>query len=143
MDLFEDLPEPGPGSGSTATANENRSTPYKPAAPVTNRSLSTSLYDDLPTQSVTKATEHPVTIETGKRKLQDASNGDRTEKKQKSGVYDIDSYIVERQGEREDMQDAHIIIKDFTAHIPDLHPSIYRMSLYGVFDGHAGVRASR
>ncbi|XP_060553642.1 LOW QUALITY PROTEIN: integrin-linked kinase-associated serine/threonine phosphatase 2C-like, partial [Ruditapes philippinarum] len=85
-----------------------------------------------------------VQQERGNIKLEEENTNKDLHKKQKLGiVYEIDSYIVERQGEREDMQDAHLIMQDFTSEIPNLHSSIYRVSLYGVFDGHGGVRASR
>lgn len=147
MDLFEDLPEPGTGNtGTNIKLNGKSGTVFKPSA-VAGPEVSASLYDDLPTHSITKATQPSGSTESGKRKHEEFSKGDEvkngTGKKQKSVVYELESYIVERQGEREDMQDAHIIIKDFAAQIPDLHPSIYRVSLYGVFDGHGGVRASR
>ena len=38
--------------------------------------------------------------------------------------YELFSHLAERQGEREDMQDAHIIIKDYASLFPNLHPSM-------------------
>jgi integrin-linked kinase-associated serine/threonine phosphatase 2C len=54
----------------------------------------------------------------------------------------LKGYIGERRGEREDMQDAHTIIDDFTHHFASLPNNISRVAYYGVFDGHAGNRAS-
>ncbi|KAL4221038.1 hypothetical protein ACF0H5_019300 [Mactra antiquata] len=136
MDLFGDLPEPSSGNPTNSSAS------LYDSIPASSNTSSLSLYDDLPTQSTpAKSTNIPSLVPSMKRK----SEGTPCviEKKLKSVKYEIDSYLAERQGEREDMQDAHIIIQDFTSEIPDLHPEIYRVSLYGVFDGHGGIRASR
>lgn len=63
--------------------------------------------------------------------------------KQKLEHYAMRCYVADRKGEREEMQDAHIQIDDYTKMFTSLHPSIGRLALYGVFDGHGGARASR
>ncbi|KAK3105331.1 hypothetical protein FSP39_022830 [Pinctada imbricata] len=41
------------------------------------------------------------------------------------------------------MQDACVIIENFTDKVPNLHPSIHRLALFAVYDGHGGARASQ
>ncbi|KAJ1363770.1 hypothetical protein KIN20_023704 [Parelaphostrongylus tenuis] len=44
-----------------------------------------------------------------------------------------------RRGEREDMQDAHLLLDNFALG----KPFVKRCSLYAIFDGHAGARAAK
>ncbi|ELT91993.1 hypothetical protein CAPTEDRAFT_169445 [Capitella teleta] len=59
------------------------------------------------------------------------------------GFSRLSSHVAERRGERADMQDAHVIIEDFSSFVSHLHSSVGRISYYAVFDGHAGDRASK
>ncbi|VDK83109.1 unnamed protein product [Cylicostephanus goldi] len=43
-----------------------------------------------------------------------------------------------RQGQRDDMQDAHLLLHDFDLELP----FVKRCALYAIFDGHAGARAA-
>ena len=51
--------------------------------------------------------------------------------------------MAARRGEREEMQDAHVILENYRAifdsRLQQLSPSI---SYYAIFDGHAGTRAA-
>lgn len=40
-------------------------------------------------------------------------------------LYQIQGYFAEKKGEREEMQDFHVLIDDFHKQIPHLHPSMY------------------
>ncbi|XP_029471105.1 integrin-linked kinase-associated serine/threonine phosphatase 2C isoform X2 [Rhinatrema bivittatum] len=60
-----------------------------------------------------------------------------------AGIFHLKSYVAERQGEREDMQDAHTILNDITKDCQPLPATITRLSYFAVFDGHGGCRASR
>ena len=43
-------------------------------------------------------------------------------------IYPMRGYFAERQGEREDMQDAHTILDDFSSHVPGLDPTVYDLN---------------
>ncbi|XP_025083684.1 integrin-linked kinase-associated serine/threonine phosphatase 2C-like isoform X1 [Pomacea canaliculata] len=58
-------------------------------------------------------------------------------------VFQLRSFVADRKGEREEMQDAYIQLDDYSKMFKELHPSIHRLALYAVFDGHGGSRASR
>ncbi|XP_065842497.1 integrin-linked kinase-associated serine/threonine phosphatase 2C-like [Oscarella lobularis] len=60
-----------------------------------------------------------------------------------SVLYDLIGCVGERRGEREEMQDAHQILENITSQFPDLSPQIPRVAYFGLFDGHAGFRASQ
>lgn len=129
MDLFGDLPEPETKS-ATGTAIKDASTPIGFNAPETRIKLA-NVGD--------------------KRKLEDESFHAQQAEEKKIKVeenlfkykYGLKGYVADRQGEREDMQDSHVIMDDFTKSMTNLHPSIHRLCVYAVFDGHGGVRASR
>ncbi|KAK6732817.1 hypothetical protein RB195_016909 [Necator americanus] len=44
-----------------------------------------------------------------------------------------------RRGQRDDMQDAHLLLNNFDLELP----FVKRCSLYAIFDGHAGARAAK
>ncbi|KAK2184010.1 hypothetical protein NP493_286g01045 [Ridgeia piscesae] len=54
--------------------------------------------------------------------------------------YSFKGYVAERQGEREEMQDAHVVLDTFLS--PDTESQLC-CSYYAVFDGHGGTRASK
>ena len=57
----------------------------------------------------------------------EGENGSGEAKKPKltSSLCKLKAYIGERRGEREDMQDAHTIIDDFTSQFPALPNNMY------------------
>lgn len=55
--------------------------------------------------------------------------------------YLLKGFSAERKGEREEMQDAHIIVEDFNPLLP--HRTDRRISIFAVFDGHGGANASK
>lgn len=113
MDLFGDLPPPAPAS---------------------------SPFDSLPRP---KAKEESASL--GKRGGGAVETlSDLSSKRSKKGNYrfSLKGYHGERRGEREDMQDAHTMIDDFTPQFEALPNNICRVAYYGVFDGHAGPKAS-
>ncbi|XP_037289242.1 integrin-linked kinase-associated serine/threonine phosphatase 2C [Rhipicephalus microplus] len=136
MDLFSDLPEPE--SVSKAVRQE-------PVAKEIRRKLITkaqndALFDDLPSPSSTEQEVPPQPI---KRPRDDEEQEDAQIKRPTQSVITLRGFVAERKGEREDMQDAHVIQDAYHADIPQLHGSICRLAYYAVFDGHNGSRASR
>ncbi|XP_068753501.1 integrin-linked kinase-associated serine/threonine phosphatase 2C-like [Montipora capricornis] len=115
-DLFGDLPPPT-SEGGIANSTGN-------------------LYDDIPTPE----------IETRENKRKHES-GDSNELPSKRSFveskYKLRGFVAERKGERDDMQDAHVILDDFVEEFDTKPTGITRMCYYGVFDGHAGHRASQ
>ncbi|ESO90482.1 hypothetical protein LOTGIDRAFT_123243, partial [Lottia gigantea] len=57
--------------------------------------------------------------------------------------YKLKGFVAAQKGEREEMQDAHNILDNYTSQFTQLHPSVSRLGLYCVYDGHGGLRASR
>ncbi|XP_033763927.1 integrin-linked kinase-associated serine/threonine phosphatase 2C-like [Pecten maximus] len=115
MDLFGDLPEP------TAVTASNK--------------LSTGSEGNVNQEE-----------ERGQKRkdTEDELIHNKTTSKIKASVqFRLKGYMAERRGEREEMQDAHVMMDDFTSEFTDLDPSIVRLALYAVFDGHGGARASR
>lgn len=64
-------------------------------------------------------------------------------KTQALGLASLKSYIAERQGERDEMQDDHVLLDDCLNEFPQLTSKYRRISFYGVFDGHGGDKASK
>lgn len=106
------------------------------------------LFGDLPPPAGDKASSlcDEVSPDSGiKRQAEESIGEERHPKKVKKEVYCLRGYLGERQGERDDMQDAHVMIDDIILHqiTSSLPEKICRISYYGVFDGHAGPRASQ
>ncbi|XP_063409827.1 integrin-linked kinase-associated serine/threonine phosphatase 2C-like [Mytilus trossulus] len=117
MDLFGDLPEPSKDGQS--------------------------LYDDLSVQSQTvKGASGPQKRNADSADLS-STHDDKTSKIKTSVKFKLKGFYKERRGEREEMQDAHVIIDDYTKEFSKLDPSVYRLAIFAVYDGHAGSRASR
>lgn len=51
--------------------------------------------------------------------------------------------MAARRGEREEMQDAHVLLPDMSSCLSSLPGNVSRVSYFAVFDGHGGARASR
>uniref|UniRef100_A0A131YI72 Integrin linked kinase associated serine/threonine phosphatase 2c n=1 Tax=Rhipicephalus appendiculatus TaxID=34631 RepID=A0A131YI72_RHIAP len=138
MDLFSDLPEPESVPKPKAVRQE-------PVAKEIRRKLITkaqndALFDDLPSPS---STEQKVPPQPVKRPRDEEVQEDAQSKRPAQSVITLRGFVAERKGEREDMQDAHVIQDAYHADIPQLHGSICRLAYYAVFDGHNGSRASR
>ncbi|GFS03018.1 integrin-linked kinase-associated serine/threonine phosphatase 2C [Elysia marginata] len=137
MDLFGDLPEPD----NTKLSNSTPQSADPPANP-TSAENSNSIHKI----EKRKSQDEPQTTEPAKVAKQEPASeliGSAADSPQLKHNYVLKGYVADRQGEREDMQDAHVIMNDFLKLVPEAHKSITRLSLYAVFDGHGGVRASR
>ncbi|KAK0056772.1 integrin-linked kinase-associated serine/threonine phosphatase 2C [Biomphalaria pfeifferi] len=128
MDLFSDLPEPDHNDHIKGHAASLSSTKEPCLTPVPLKTNAETVGDKRKCKNAIENTE----IEEKQRKKDSEEFG-----------FSLKGYVADRQGEREDMQDAHVIINDFLQEIPGVHKSIHRLALYAVFDGHGGVRASR
>ncbi|XP_049582100.1 integrin-linked kinase-associated serine/threonine phosphatase 2C isoform X1 [Syngnathus scovelli] len=122
MDLFDDLPEPtqtGPGSAAVAVSPRS-------AKNINEEEKST------------------------KRKRQDEecdvpSKAEEEEVKKvcREGLPMLRGFVAARRGEREEMQDAHVLLPDMSSCLSPLPAQISGASYFAVFDGHGGTRASR
>ncbi|KAK7497895.1 hypothetical protein BaRGS_00010766 [Batillaria attramentaria] len=119
MDLFGDLPDP--------TGDQQKSG------------------DQSTHENNVEKTEQTCGVQAQKRKANftDSSAEEPEKQKQRFEYYPLHCYVADRKGEREEMQDAYLQVDDFTKSFSNLHPSIGRLAVYGVFDGHGGARASR
>uniref|UniRef100_A0A3P8TRG3 Integrin-linked kinase-associated serine/threonine phosphatase 2C n=1 Tax=Amphiprion percula TaxID=161767 RepID=A0A3P8TRG3_AMPPE len=126
MDLFDDLPEPTQTSGPV------------PAAQPQN----------------TKEEEEEEEEEQGlKRKRDDADrHGDKPEDQEdrgeikkvcREGLPRLRGFVAARRGERDEMQDAHVMLPDMSGCMTSLPGNTSRVSYFAIFDGHGGARASR
>ncbi|XP_042371413.1 integrin-linked kinase-associated serine/threonine phosphatase 2C [Plectropomus leopardus] len=122
MDLFDDLPEPTQTSGPVSAALSARP---RAAAP----------------EEASEEERRP------KRKRGDAECRDRKEvevkKVCKEGLPVLKGYVAARRGERDEMQDAHVLLPDMSGCLSALPGQVSRVSYFAVFDGHGGARASR
>nr|XP_013013031.2 integrin-linked kinase-associated serine/threonine phosphatase 2C isoform X2 [Cavia porcellus] len=138
MDLFGDLPEPERSPHAAAGS----------AGPL--------LFDDLPpagsgksgslTASVSQLAKNEGTGAKRKASEGEDGSGELVEKKVCKGssvIFGLKGYVAERKGEREEMQDAHVILNDITEECNPPSSLITRVSYFAVFDGHGGIRASK
>lgn len=98
-----------------------------------------NLYEDLPSSENSEE-------KNSKRKLEATGEDPSTPAKRplKQSKYKLRGFAAERKGERNDMQDAHVINDDFMEEFGADKPlGISKMCYYGVFDGHAGPKAAQ
>ncbi|XP_077397137.1 integrin-linked kinase-associated serine/threonine phosphatase 2C isoform X1 [Festucalex cinctus] len=114
MDLFDDLPEP---------------TQTGPVSP----------------RSAKDIDEEEKRI---KRKREDEEcdaplkDEEETKKVCREGLPVLRGYVAAKRGEREEMQDAHVLLPDMSGSLLTLPTQISGVSYFAVFDGHGGSRAS-
>ncbi|KAG7224458.1 hypothetical protein INR49_015061 [Caranx melampygus] len=125
MDLFDDLPEP------------------------THTSVRFILTGH---SSVTVHKEEEKEEKSVKRKREDAEScpDKREEEEQgeikkvcKEGLPVLKGFVAARRGEREEMQDSHVLLPDMSSCLSAIPGQVSRVSYFAVFDGHGGARASR
>ncbi|XP_075773983.1 integrin-linked kinase-associated serine/threonine phosphatase 2C isoform X5 [Pelodiscus sinensis] len=139
MDLFGDFPEPEcAAAGKEALKGGSLLFDDLPPSSSSGKEAQTGplLFDDLPPVSAADSgAGGPLLFDD----LPPASSGDSAS----GGIFGLKGYMAERKGEREEMQDAHVILNDITEECSPLPPQITRVSYFAVFDGHGGVRASK
>ncbi|CAN7986060.1 unnamed protein product [Ixodes hexagonus] len=142
MDLFSDLPEP-----ENVSKPIRRDPPAKEIGHRVVRAAADTLFADLPSPSSNPQLPQAAALAAAPKRPRDADDydgdGNSQNKRPAPSVFTLHGFVAERKGERDEMQDAHVILDAFHAEIPHLHGSIRRLSYYGVFDGHNGCRASR
>ncbi|XP_075773981.1 integrin-linked kinase-associated serine/threonine phosphatase 2C isoform X3 [Pelodiscus sinensis] len=154
--LFDDLP-PSSSSGKEAQTGPLLFDDLPPVSAADSGAGGPLLFDDLPPASSGDSASH-ITEQVsavgnhGKGEKRKASEEEKNgseelvEKKvckASGGIFGLKGYMAERKGEREEMQDAHVILNDITEECSPLPPQITRVSYFAVFDGHGGVRASK
>ncbi|EDL92021.1 integrin-linked kinase-associated serine/threonine phosphatase 2C, isoform CRA_e [Rattus norvegicus] len=161
MDLFGDLPEPEraprPSAGKEAQEGPVLFEDLPPTSSTDSGSGGPLLFDGLPPagsgNSGSLATSGSQVVKNegkgAKRKApEEEKNGgeELVEKKvckASSVIFGLKGYVAERKGEREEMQDAHVILNDITQECNPPSSLITRVSYFAVFDGHGGIRASK
>ncbi|KAL6104927.1 ilkap [Pungitius sinensis] len=124
MDLFDDLPEPRQTSGPVPSATT------------------------APPQTTTEEEEEEEEDEEEKKKRlkrrrEDADEEGEVKRVCKEGLPVLKGYVAARRGEREEMQDAHVLLPDMSSYLSAQPGPASRVSYFAVFDGHGGARASR
>ncbi|XP_064641995.1 integrin-linked kinase-associated serine/threonine phosphatase 2C-like [Lineus longissimus] len=140
MDLFEDLPEP------SAPAKEdklglNDSSAHHPVV-----GLSSGLFDDLPSVAAVNPDNAGSVIGMKRKSASDDDDLCQNNKMKcvdGAGCYKLCGYFACRKGERDEMQDTHVIIDDLMKYAKISAAELYRLAYYAVFDGHSGSRASK
>ncbi|MCI4385555.1 hypothetical protein PGIGA_G00051810 [Pangasianodon gigas] len=82
----------------------------------------------------------------GEKRHRDAHSDDEQDKAEKKvckGLAKLKGFVAARRGEREDMQDAHVILPNLHTHTNTLPIHVSRLAYFAVFDGHGGARASQ
>ncbi|XP_043347590.1 integrin-linked kinase-associated serine/threonine phosphatase 2C isoform X5 [Dermochelys coriacea] len=154
--LFDDLP-PSSSSGKEAHTGPLLFDDLPPVSSADSGTGGPLLFDDLPPassgDSASRITEQVSAVgnhgKGKKRKVSEEQKNGHEELVEKKvckasgGIFGLKGYMAERKGEREEMQDAHVILNDITEECRPLPPQITRVSYFAVFDGHGGVRASK
>ncbi|KXJ19103.1 integrin-linked kinase-associated serine/threonine phosphatase 2C isoform X2 [Exaiptasia diaphana] len=102
------------------------------------------LFDDLPPPVCNEKIDQNGGQKVGSKRQGDAVDcrEESKSKRSKDVKYKLRGFVAERKGEREDMQDAHVILDEFLSEVTPAQVSC-NMSYYAVFDGHVGPRASQ
>lgn len=107
------------------------------------------LFDDLPEPTNEPAPVKLQQEERGEKRKRSISSeqtevqDDKQEEKKvcKEGFAKLTGFVSARRGEREEMQDAHVLLPDLN--ITCLPSQVSRLAYFAVFDGHGGARASQ
>ncbi|KAI5625469.1 integrin-linked kinase-associated serine/threonine phosphatase 2C isoform X1 [Silurus asotus] len=104
------------------------------------------LFADLPapTSNTNSGSKDESSVQIrGQKRSRDPDEEDEAEKKVCKGLVKLKGFVAARRGEREDMQDAHVILPNLHTHAKTLPAHVSRLAYFAVFDGHGGARASQ
>ncbi|XP_058488937.1 integrin-linked kinase-associated serine/threonine phosphatase 2C isoform X1 [Solea solea] len=119
MDLFDDLPEPTQ-TGGTASS------------PVTPRAHTTEDQE-----------EEERSVKRKREVVNKTEEQGQIKKVCSEGLPVLKGYVAARRGERDEMQDAHVLLPDMSSCLSALPGHVSHVSYFAVFDGHGGARASQ
>ncbi|XP_057684960.1 integrin-linked kinase-associated serine/threonine phosphatase 2C-like [Corythoichthys intestinalis] len=119
MDLFDDLPEPIQTGPATAA--------------ISPRSA----------KDVDNDENHVKRKREEEERVTSTKEEEESKKVCREALPVLRGYVAARRGEREEMQDAHVLLPDMSDCLSTLPAQISRVSYFAVFDGHGGDRASR
>ncbi|XP_023660045.1 integrin-linked kinase-associated serine/threonine phosphatase 2C-like isoform X3 [Paramormyrops kingsleyae] len=107
------------------------------------------LFGDLPepsqTGDVTGRPLQEMDDRSDKRKhevCRDVESVEVEKKKFCKGWARLRAHVAARRGEREEMQDAHVVLPDLSTSLSSIPQEVSRLAYFAVFDGHGGSRAS-
>ncbi|KAK1899798.1 Integrin-linked kinase-associated serine/threonine phosphatase 2C [Dissostichus eleginoides] len=138
MDLFDDLPEPTQTSVMSYDSNSSSD-----LLCLILLQFQSQLEHSIPQEEEEEQEEEEVEKRLKrKRCVADENEAIREEVKKvfKEGLPVLRGYVASRRGERDEMQDAHLLLPDMSSCLPG---HLSRVSYFAVFDGHGGARASR
>ncbi|XP_016148282.1 integrin-linked kinase-associated serine/threonine phosphatase 2C-like isoform X2 [Sinocyclocheilus grahami] len=96
-----------------------------------------------------KQPEEGTEEDRGEKRKRDVSSEEtevedkKQEEKKVSDLVKLTGFVSARRGEREEMQDAHVLLPDLISSITNLPSQVSRLAYFTVFDGHGGARASQ
>ncbi|XP_072314170.1 integrin-linked kinase-associated serine/threonine phosphatase 2C [Eucyclogobius newberryi] len=111
------------------------------------------LFGDLPEPTQTRASAPPETKEgnhngaepdtCAKRRASSDEAPPVPKRVCTEGLPTLRGFASARRGERDEMQDAHVLLPDMSGLLSATPKAVSRLSYFAVFDGHGGARASR
>ncbi|XP_061733675.1 integrin-linked kinase-associated serine/threonine phosphatase 2C-like [Nerophis ophidion] len=119
MDLFDDLPEPTQAGAVSAGV-----TVLPPSAKENDK-------EEKSVKRKREDEECPAVLE---------EEEEENKKVCREGLPVLRGYVAARRGERDEMQDAHVLLPNMSTCVSS---QVSRVSYFAVFDGHGGSRASR
>ncbi|KAM3615831.1 uncharacterized protein V6R79_008442 [Siganus canaliculatus] len=132
MDLFDDLPEPTqtPAAAPQSTREEDKQ----------DRGFKRKRDD---AERHTRKKQEQQEQQQEEQQEEQEEQEQEQEESHKVCLPVLRGYVAARRGERDDMQDAHVLLPDMSGHFPTLPGRVSRVSYFAVFDGHGGARASQ
>ncbi|XP_078490505.1 integrin-linked kinase-associated serine/threonine phosphatase 2C-like isoform X1 [Ciona intestinalis] len=142
MSLFNDMPPP-------LSPHPEKATPVSVHESQQSESIYTDLDNEMLQNRMYSQPQATQQVTSRKRSSTDnmsqatqQSNAKQMKMSNFGFLATLRGYVAERKGERDEMQDAHVVLDDCTEDFQQLTPKVSRVAYYAVFDGHGGKRAS-